>query len=86
MDVKEQYWKYSLVTIIIVLGVILFVKFILFGRHTGGLYHLYIGQETNVVFDAKETFAAWFRCYNLAAGSDSLFFDSTLTCCLVVYQ
>ena len=30
MNVKEQYWKYSLVTIIIVLGMILFVEFIPF--------------------------------------------------------
>lgn len=54
MNVKEQYWKYSLVTIIVVLGTILFVEFIPF---LGGIY-LYIGQETNVVSDRKETFAA----------------------------
>ena len=30
MNVKEQYWKYSLVTIIVVLVTILFVKFIPF--------------------------------------------------------
>ena len=30
MNVKEQYWKYSLVTIIVVLGTILFVEFIPF--------------------------------------------------------
>ena len=47
MNVKEQYWKYSLVTIIVVLGTILFVEFIPFsGRYLGRLYHLYIGQET----------------------------------------
>ena len=28
------------------------------GRYLGRLYHLYIGQETNVVSDRKETFAA----------------------------
>ena len=48
MNVKEQYWKYSLVTIIVVLGTILFVEFIPFLG----------GQETNVVSDRKETFAA----------------------------
>lgn len=37
MNVKEQYWKYSLVTIIIVLGVILFVKFIPFWEAYWGL-------------------------------------------------
>ena len=59
MNVKEQYWKYSLVTIIVVLGTILFVEFIFLGRYLGcALYHLYIGQETNVVSDRKETFAA----------------------------
>ena len=58
MNVKEQYWKYSLVTIIVVLGTILFVEFIFLGRYLGRLYHLYIGQETNVVSDRKETFAA----------------------------
>ena len=60
MNVKEQYWKYSLVTIIVVLGTILFVEFIPF---LGGILgactiYLYIGQETNVVSDRKETFAA----------------------------
>ena len=59
MNVKEQYWKYSLVTIIVVLGTILFVGIHPFsGRYLGRLYHLYIGQETNVVSDRKETFAA----------------------------
>ena len=58
MNVKEQYWKYSLVTIIVVLGTILFVEFIFSGGILVRLYHLYIGQETNVVSDRKETFAA----------------------------
>ncbi len=42
MDVKEQYWKYSLVTIIIVLGVILFVKFIPFLGGILGACTIYI--------------------------------------------
>ena len=37
MNVKEQYWKYSLVTIIVVLGTILFVEFIPF---LGGIWAL----------------------------------------------
>ena len=51
MNVKEQYWKYSLVTIIIVLGMILFVEFIPFQGGILGAHHLYIGQKTNVVSD-----------------------------------
>lgn len=58
MNVKEQYWKYSLVTIIVVLGTILLWNSSFSGRYLGRLYHLYIGQETNVVSDRKETFAA----------------------------
>lgn len=59
MNVKEQYWKYSLVTIIVVLGTDSFCGIHPFsGRYLGRLYHLYIGQETNVVSDRKETFAA----------------------------
>ena len=51
MNVKEQYWKYSLVTIIIVLGMILFVEFIPFLGGILGACTIYIGQKTNVVSD-----------------------------------
>lgn len=42
MNVKEQYWKYSLVTIIIVLGMILFVEFIPFLGGILGACTIYI--------------------------------------------
>ncbi len=42
INVKEQYWKYSLVTIIIVLGVILFVEFIPFLGGILGACTIYI--------------------------------------------
>lgn len=42
MNVKERYWKYSLVTIIIVLGVILFVEFIPFLGGILGACTIYI--------------------------------------------
>ena len=42
MNVKEQYWKYSLVTIIVVLGTILFVEFIPFLGGILGACTIYI--------------------------------------------
>ena len=42
MNVKERYWKYSLITIIIVLGVILFVEFIPFLGGILGACTIYI--------------------------------------------
>ena len=42
MNVKVQYWKYSLVTIIVVLGTILFVEFIPFLGGILGACTIYI--------------------------------------------
>ncbi len=58
MNVKEQYWKYSLVTIIVVLGTILLWNSSLFWEVSWALVPFIYWSETNVVSDRKETFAA----------------------------
>ena len=54
MNVKEQYWKYSLVTIIVVLGTILLWNSSLFWGGIFGACTIYILYETNVRIDRKE--------------------------------
>ena len=41
-NIKEQYWKYSLIIIIFVLGIILFIKFIPFLGGILGAITIYI--------------------------------------------
>lgn len=50
MNVKEQYWKYSLITIILVLGVILFVKAIPFLGGILGAFTIYILVRRQLVY------------------------------------
>ena len=46
MSVKEQYWKYSLITIILGLGLILFIKNVSFhGRYFRSMHHLHYGKK-----------------------------------------
>ena len=51
MNVKEQYWKYSLVVIILLLGTIIFFKLRPF---LGGLLGACIAAWTNAAFDFEE--------------------------------
>ena len=55
MSVKEQYWKYSLITIILGLGLILFIKMSPF---MGGILgaHLHYGKKTNVLSYPRKAF------------------------------
>lgn len=57
MNVKEQYWKYSLVTIIVVLGTILFVEFIPFQEMTMQYIDYMprkIAKENDAYFEEEE--------------------------------
>ncbi len=42
MSFKEQYWKYSLIIIIIALGIVLFIEFIPFLGGILGAFTIYI--------------------------------------------
>ena len=42
MNLKESYWKYSLITIILVMGIILFLEFIPFLGGILGAFTIYI--------------------------------------------
>lgn len=50
MNVKEQYWKYSLITIILVLGIILFVKVMPFLGGILGAFTIYILLRKQLVY------------------------------------
>ena len=54
MSTKEQYWKYSLITIILVMGVVIFFK--AFRRTAGGSDHLYPASQSDALSDRKETY------------------------------
>ena len=47
MSVKEQYWRYSLIAIIIVLGIVLFQQITPFLGGLLGADHLYPCQKTD---------------------------------------
>ena len=53
MSTKEQYWKYSLITIILVMGVVIFFKATPF---LGGSDHLYPASQSDALSDRKETY------------------------------
>ena len=53
-NVKEHYWRYSLITIILGLGVILFFKdYPVSWKVYLGIHHLYIAAWTDVPSDRK---------------------------------
>ena len=57
MSVKEQYWKYSLITIILGLGLILFIKMSPFmGGIFRSMHHLHYGKKTNVLSYPRKAF------------------------------
>ena len=75
MNVKEQYWKYSLVTIIIVLGMILFVEFIPFLGGILGACTIYILVRKQMLYLTEKKHLR-----------RSFVFDTALVGCLAAYQ
>ena len=53
MSVKEQYWKYSLITIILGLGLILFIKMSPFMGGILGACTIYIKSKMAVILFLK---------------------------------
>ena len=50
MSFKEQYWKYSLIIIIIALGIVLFIEFIPFLGGILGAFTIYILLRKQMLF------------------------------------
>lgn len=75
-NVKEHYWRYSLITIILGLGVILFFKITPFSwRYTWSIHHLYIAAWTDVPPDRKAKYETGFCSFTVTGGNNLMFLN-----------
>ena len=72
-NVKEHYWRYSLITIILGLGVILFFKITPFLG--GSIHHLYIAAWTDVPSDRKAKYETGFCSFTVTGGNNLMFLN-----------
>ena len=63
-NVKEHYWRYSLITIILGLG-----------RYTWSIHHLYIAAWTDVPSDRKAKYETGFCSFTVTGGNNLMFLN-----------
>ena len=74
-NVKEHYWRYSLITIILGLGVILFFKITPFLGGILGAFTIYIAAWTDVPSDRKAKYETGFRGFTVTGGNNLMFLN-----------